>query len=274
MKIRKITTTLFAVSCMISMETAVFANEPTPDNNAAQIKATYSTETQTPEVYYVDIQWGSLEYTYNSGIIKSWDTETLKFTEQIGKSGWSRENGADTITVTNHSNMGVMASFSYEEKDSSGISGTFSRASGYLAAPEENSETQSAPSLSTELTLTGTLPETAADKTVVGTVNVTISGGIVYYCQSVSLPGGAYIYTTDTPGIYRSTYTASETRDVNFSFRVGKYNYGAGAQGRLNKSGYAGVGVTGIAVTSGHTYEFICDINKLTYTCTDITAAP
>lgn len=274
MKTKKTAVMLLAGFLTVSMGTAAFAGSPTLKNNTANIKATYSEETLTPEKYYVDIQWGSLEYTYNSGTTQTWDSTTLKFKEQPGKPSWSVENGADTITVTNHSNMGIMASFSYENKEN-GVEGQLSKTSAYLKSAE-GSDVGAAPSDSTVLTLSGTLSDKTTVKTSVGTVNVTLKGGIVDHCGSVGLPGGAYVYSTDTPGIYRSVYQATETGDITFSFKVGGYSYGARSDGKLSWAPptQAWIDVSRLPVEEGNTYEFIFDINRLTYTMTDITATP
>lgn len=58
------------------------------------------------EVYSVDIEWGSMSFTYNEPQ-KVWDTKKLKYVS--GKGTWSCDEGANAITVTNHSNAPIIA---------------------------------------------------------------------------------------------------------------------------------------------------------------------
>lgn len=259
MRMKKITAALFAVSLTFSMGIMVSASDPTPDNNTAQIKATYQEETQTPNVYYVDVEWGSLEYTYKSGKTKEWNPKTLKFTEQSGTPGWMCSDGADTIKVTNHSNTGVTAYFSYEEKNSSGIGGSFSNPFVGLIAPEENSTFESATSGSTTLTLSGSLPDNTSDKSVVGGVTVTIQDGAVVAISSRKWP----IYATDTPGVYKAIFQQT-IYDASFRFTIDGVIYGTGNDGKLRTDGYC----DSISASPGLTYEFILNTNDLTYTKT------
>ena len=73
---KKIIAATLALTLSMSMGNFVYAT----DDSSADIKATYQAgKENTDTVYSVDVKWGSLEYTYSSGVTKSWDPETLKY---------------------------------------------------------------------------------------------------------------------------------------------------------------------------------------------------
>ena len=97
---KKIIAATLALTLSMSMGNFVYAAE----DESADIKATYQAgKENTDTVYSVDVKWGSLEYTYSSGVTKSWDPTTLKYKETSGTSSWTCQEGADQITVTNNS---------------------------------------------------------------------------------------------------------------------------------------------------------------------------
>ena len=76
------------------------------------------------KVYSVDITWGDMAFTYTAeaGI---WDPTTHKTTDAEGGVWTVNNDGGNTITVTNHSNTGVTAAFSYAaDTGFEGISGS------------------------------------------------------------------------------------------------------------------------------------------------------
>ena len=118
---KKIIAATLALTLSMSMGNFVYAAE----DSSADIKATYQAgKENTDTVYSVDVKWGNLEYTYSSGVTKSWDPTTLKYQETSGTSSWTCQEGADQITVTNNSNADITASLAYGKTDSN-ITGTF-----------------------------------------------------------------------------------------------------------------------------------------------------
>ena len=214
MKMKKIIAA--ALVFALSTGSTVFASaaNPTPENNTADIKATYNAETPDPAtVYSVDVAWGSLEYTYNSGTTRTWDTETLMFEETEGTPAWSCAAGADTITVTNHSNTGITASFTYGATNDSSISGSFSQAAVVLGAAQENTEQNAAPSGQTTLSLNGALTDTTAVKEEIGQVTVEIgeeSGSAHIEVLRGNAKGMDIVLHPDGTGIYTAEIKTDE----------------------------------------------------------------
>lgn len=198
---KKIIAATLALTLSMSMGNFVYAT----DNNSADIKATYQAgKENTATVYSVDVEWGSLEYTYSSGVTKSWDPTTLKYKEASGTSSWTCQDGADQITVTNNSNADITASLAYAKTDSN-ITGTFSNSKIGLKSAEGTNVGES-PSGTTTLSLKGALSDTTAEKQEIGNVTVTISDYIGessnYKWDGNGSISWGYLNTTLTDGVY------------------------------------------------------------------------
>ena len=64
-------------------------------------------ENKTGIIYYVDVTWGDLEFTYNlNSDSGSWDAENHVYTQEGAEAGWAVNNDA-TVTINNHSNAEV-----------------------------------------------------------------------------------------------------------------------------------------------------------------------
>lgn len=145
------------------------------------ITASYDTTLVEQKVYRVDIVWGSMAFTYHPEFIGNWNPSTHEYT---GKANayWSFEENANKITVTNHSNAPINASFSYAALPSyNTITGAFSVAdqtpltSSQTIASASETTFDDAPFLAAYLMLSGELNKNTANNTPIGTVTVTIS---------------------------------------------------------------------------------------------------
>lgn len=141
------------------------------------VKATYRANSSGGAggtVYSVDITWGDMAFTYTAeaGI---WDPATHKTTDAEGGVWTVDKDGGNTITVTNHSNTGVTAAFSYAAADGFGdISGSFDNASLTLESAV-GTAVEAAPKATASLSLNGALGSTTADNTKIGTITVTLN---------------------------------------------------------------------------------------------------
>ena len=143
--------------------------EASGGTDSANAKITYTT---SGDIFNVTVEWGNLEYS----LTETWDTENHEY-DYV----WAKSNAgvSDKVTVKNHSNIPITASFTYTELEGySWVTGTFSAASVDLATAVDTA-VASAPSGSTILTLGGN--PTAGNGTAlssltnVGTVTVTIA---------------------------------------------------------------------------------------------------
>lgn len=141
------------------------------------VKATYRADSSGGAggtVYSVDITWGDMAFTYTAeaGI---WDPATHKTTDAEGGVWTVDKEGGNTITVTNHSNTGVTAAFSYAaDTDFEGISGSFDKESLALKTAV-GTEVANAPSGTAALTLDGALGSDTTANTTIGTITVTLN---------------------------------------------------------------------------------------------------
>lgn len=198
---KKMIAATLALTLSMSMGNLVYAVE----DKSADIKATYQAgKESTDTVYSVDVNWGSLEYTYSSGVTKSWDPTTLKYKETSGTSSWTCQEGADQITVTNNSNADITASLAYGKTDSN-ITGTFTNSKIGLKSAEGTNVGES-PSETTTLSLKGALSDTTAEKKEIGNVTVTISDYVGtssnYKWDGNGNISWAFLKTTLTDGVY------------------------------------------------------------------------
>lgn len=148
-------------------------------NSQAPVTGRYVGSNVKRNVYSVEIVWGDLNFTYNAGTtIQTWDPATHSYvTTTTGTPGWSCENGANLITVTNHSDVPVQAELVYTPAASyTAIAGTFDKATLSLAAAAEGSAQNQAPYAVATLTLSGALPSSVTASTQLGTVTLTIRG--------------------------------------------------------------------------------------------------
>lgn len=198
---KKMIAATLALTLSMSMGNLVYAVE----DKSADIKATYQAGNEsTDTVYSVDVNWGSLEYTYSSGVTKSWDPTTLKYKETSGTSSWTCQEGVDQITVTNNSNADITASLTYGKTDSN-ITGTFTNSKIELKSAEGTNVGES-PSETTTLSLKGALSDTTAEKKKIGNVTVTISDYVGtssnYKWDGRGNINWGFLKTTLTDGVY------------------------------------------------------------------------
>ena len=254
---KKIIAATLALTLSMSMGNFVYAAE----DESADIKATYQAgKENTDTVYSVDVKWGSLEYTYSSGVTKSWDPTTLKYKETSGTSSWTCQDGADQITVTNNSNADITASLAYAETGSN-ITGTFTNSKIGLKSAEGTNVGKS-PSETTTLSLKGALSDTTAEKKEIGKVTVTISDYIGtrsdYKWDGNGNISWGYLYTTLTDGVYtvekkctQDNYSASifyiynsETRQERYVIKDGDIKAEGTYSLQKVDSGYGKYGVS------------------------------
>lgn len=165
---------LSLVMCMNITAFAAEAPETVGQNGSKEIDVTakYSSSTNTPNVYSVDIKWSSMTFTYTQKDTKNWNASDHSY-DTVSEGAWDKT--AATIQVTNHSNVFVNVEVKYTPVENTGVNGTLTNASAVLDAGEEGNY-DGADSVTATLTISGTPSETISSEGVkVGTIKVTIS---------------------------------------------------------------------------------------------------
>lgn len=75
------------------------------------------------EVISVDVSWDAMEFTYTPASAGTWDPSTHTYTDGTAEGSWDSEKNA--ITVTNHSNVDVTASFGFAPEEDLDVTGEF-----------------------------------------------------------------------------------------------------------------------------------------------------
>lgn len=148
-------------------------------SDSAIVRGTYNAGSAAATVYSVDITWGSMEFTYTDASTGTWNPATHQY-DNSSAAKWSCSEGADKISVTNHSNADVTVQLGYEPGTGyNGISGSFSDNKGTAITNLKlgsavGTEPANAPSASAVLGLNGELSSDNTTATAIGKVTVTL----------------------------------------------------------------------------------------------------
>ena len=205
---KKLAAAALTLTMAFSMSTPAYAaGNIAVDQASADIKASYQEgNTLTENVYSVDVNWGSLEYTYHPSKTKTWNTETLKY-DTKGNPYWECDNDQNKITVTNHSNKAISANFEYEQVNES-VDGTFNQTKINLKSAV-GTDVDGAPTGTATLSLSGSMAED--DNKVLGNVKVTIGAFEGEPVNNSSIIGANMLkfYTTADDNVVMATGTFS-----------------------------------------------------------------
>ena len=170
---KKILSLILALALVMSLSVTAFAAEDNGNGEGEaatiEISAIYKAGDAAAEIVSVDIAWGAMTFQYTDGADGQWDPATHTYGAK-GKGSWSASDNA--ITLTNHSNTAVKATFTYN-KEVETVTGTFSNNGVLELATADGTTKENAPSGSVTLTLDGTMTAEQAGK--VGTVTISIA---------------------------------------------------------------------------------------------------
>ncbi|MBQ7290801.1 MAG: hypothetical protein IJW76_03635 [Clostridia bacterium] len=152
------------------------------------VTAKYSTGAAAATTYSVEITWGSMEFDYKVPD-KEWNPETHREEEVAGSGGWTCKEGANKITVKNHSNENVKVAFAFKENsqyynqspndgftqvDVSENGDNVLTGNAIVLVSAHGTEVNAAPTVIAELNLSGKLTDDPGTNAI-GHVTVTIS---------------------------------------------------------------------------------------------------
>lgn len=176
---KKILALVLAVVLVMGLATTAFAVNPIEEINGTDskdVKVTYVADDEVA-VYRVDITWGSMEFTYTEANVGTWQPESHTYTGNT-EAKWECEEADKTITVANHSNVGVDVELAFKKSADTAyanVTGSLSKPTIELNRAEANTEFNTAPSGSSVLTLGGTIADQEAGTYTVGSVTVTLN---------------------------------------------------------------------------------------------------
>lgn len=177
MNAKRFAAAVLALVMALSLTTVAFAgsntHETIPGSETIGVTGAYSGD-GTKDVYSVKVEWGEMSFTYKTTGEKTWDPVTHTYNVAEGD-GWDATG--NEVTVTNHSNRPVNVAFSFK-KDTTTYKGEYSGAMSVqdkqLAAGVENKPNE-AESVTSALTLRGTLNAVETESTKLGEITVSLS---------------------------------------------------------------------------------------------------
>ena len=168
---KKFLASAFAFALAISTSVTAFAADTNDGTKGTDItvNGTYQAAEAPADVTSVDIVWDNMDFTYTAPSKGTWNASTHEY-ENATEGGWAATGGTDPkITVLNHSNVPVNASFAFATAVD-GLNGSFTKTALVLDSAE-GTELSNAPKDETAFSVSGSAID--ADKSL-GTITVTV----------------------------------------------------------------------------------------------------
>ena len=171
---KKLLAGIVSLALAASMSIPAFAaNSATNDGTAGTeitVTGTYKEAEAPAEVVSIDLVWDAMDFTYTTPSKGDWNANTHKY-ENASAGGWAATTGTDPkITVTNHSNVGVMTTFAFQS-EIEGLNGSFTKDTLTLATAE-GTAVAAAPNGETAFSVSGSA---ISEDQKLGTITVTVA---------------------------------------------------------------------------------------------------
>lgn len=215
---KKILTGIFALTLVASMNFQTFA--VTNDGTAGteiEVNGTFTAAADPSIVVSADVTWDELSFTYQDGA-KHWDAE--KHIDVADEGAW--ETTKKNITVTNHSNTSIKASFEFAA-DVDGLNGSFDKTE-FDIASAENTTIENAPTDTTAFGISGG-PITKDQK--IGTITVKITSDTSDTTMVKNLE--------DLCGVFENGGKAKLNNDLNGAYEMLTLSSGKDLEFDLNR---------------------------------------
>lgn len=180
---KKTLSLILALTLILSMSITAFAADITPTGGSNHnVTATYQAGATSGTVYGVDISWGDMVFTYTDASKGTWNADNHVYDNPVAAK-WTCAEGANIITVTNHSNAPISVAPSYTAETAySSATMSFDNATLTLATAD-NGEGDNGAGKATTGTITvtagGTLTKddntSATTGTTIGQITLTIA---------------------------------------------------------------------------------------------------
>lgn len=163
-----------AIISILSLAMTASMAVPAFADTTADVQGKYKAGAESPVTISADITWENMTFDYAEGE-KTWNPETHQFDQADGK--WTSDTKA--ITVTNHSNVGIMANFDFATAVD-GLNGSFTKTALVLDSAE-GTESSNAPKGETAFSVSGCGID--ADKSL-GKITVTVTRDTTQYVST------------------------------------------------------------------------------------------
>jgi hypothetical protein len=168
---RKLLTIMLAVAMVCALTITANADTLGTENTAGSkdVNGTYVAGQKAGTVYSVNVEWGSLEFTFTDASEGTWDPATKTYVNQTEAFWAPNSETADKVTVTNNSNAEVTVSFAFTAAEGCNVTAAFDKATATLpSAADPEAET----SVVAKLSITG---GTITESGKLGEVTVTLN---------------------------------------------------------------------------------------------------
>ena len=167
---KKVFLSLISSAIILSLSLAAFAQSVTNQGGSQSIDVKAKTVIAEEEASYsVDIVWDDMTFTYEKNV--EWNPQNHTYTE-TNEGKWNKDTA--TVTVTNHSNVPVDVSITYNAEGDTGISGTITNGNATLAKGEVGNHS-GADKLVSTLTISGVPSDIVTNEGIkIGSITVTI----------------------------------------------------------------------------------------------------
>ena len=175
---KKLIALLMALILVISRSATVFADEATSDGEVLSNKVTVIIDSSSvpDDVFYVVVNWNSLNFTYSFGDRPVWNPEEHVY-ETKGEGYWDKQEAG--ISVTNHSNVAISATAKFANNSTeatvNNVTATLSNASFQLNAAVAGSPYDAADSKTVALAISGEPDAGTRGNFEISTISITIA---------------------------------------------------------------------------------------------------
>lgn len=120
---KKIISLVLALAMMLALSVTAFAATNNGGASSIEVTGTYAAGQSAAKLISVDITWDTMSFTYTGANAGVWNPQTHSY-DGTANATWGDKTAA-TITVKNHSNDVITATFAFDAGNS-GATGSFS----------------------------------------------------------------------------------------------------------------------------------------------------
>ncbi len=109
MRLKKVALAILTGAMVLGSSLTAFAAEAP----SATVTGSYTGDSGKP-VYSCSYSFGSMHFNYSGGSQGTWDPKTHEFSGEASSGGWTCADGADEVTIINHSNGAIAVRMEFQ----------------------------------------------------------------------------------------------------------------------------------------------------------------